>query len=310
MIYTVTMNPAIDLFCQTRELVPKRVNRTTKDDIQPNGKGVNISFILRQLGIDSVAYGFSAGFTGAFIQEALTEKKIREDFVRVDGMTRINVFINVENQQTEYKVVNPGPVVELDAQAELLAKIEQIDRGDTLCVSGSLPQGCSPTILVDIAAICHRRGIRLVMDTSYREVLACLAYQPYLLKPNEEELSEWFGETLADEAELIEYAQKLVSEGCQQVLLSLGSEGAVLIDGEVILRGNAPNGQVVNTACAGDTLLGTFLGCRMQGCSKEESLKQAIAAGSSTAFREGLTDFSDTDALAQQITIKRMEENK
>ncbi|MGX6978577.1 1-phosphofructokinase [Vagococcus elongatus] len=308
MIYTVTMNPAIDLFCQTKNLIPKVVNRTLNDDIQPNGKGVNISFILNLLGIENVAQGFSAGFTGTFIQEALTERNIQEDFVRVDGVTRINVFINVESEKTEYKVVNPGPYVDEQAQAELLKKIKQIEAGDMLCVSGSLPRGCQPDILVEISKICHAQGIKLVLDSSYREVIDCLAYQPYLLKPNEEELSEWFGTPLSTEEELIHYAKKLISQGSRQVLLSLGGEGAIFMDNQIILRGNAPKGKLVNTAGAGDTLLGTFLGCQLKGLSKEDSLRQAIAAGSSTAFQEGLTDFSDTEDLAKQITIKRMGE--
>lgn len=309
MIYTLTMNPAIDLFCQTTHLIPKIVNRTNNDDVQANGKGVNVSFILKKLGIENKAMGFSAGFTGNYIEESLQEQKIETDFVTLkSGVTRINVFVKDEEAATEYKIVNSGPEVSPEAQKELLEKIKMISKGDFLVVSGSLPQGCEPSILIEIAKICQNNHVKLVVDTSYHEVLNLLPYQPFLLKPNDEELELWFDTEIASTTELVKYGEKLIDMGAQNILLSLGEEGALYLNQTTKLLGNAPVGEVVNTACAGDTMLGTFLAYLMKEATFEVALQEAIAAGSSTAFREGLTDFSDTDELKKQIEIKNWRE--
>jgi 1-phosphofructokinase len=297
------MNLAIDLFIETDTMYPEIVNRTNADDIQANGKGVNVSLILKQLGLPSTALGFSAGFTGAYIADYLREKEIDTKFVEVAGFTRINVFTQVLDQQTEYKLVNKGPIIAQDKVQQLLALCQQIEQDDFLIVSGSLPRGVSELILLEISKIAKAKGFHLILDTSYDVVLECLKDEPYLIKPNEEELCQWFGKTEMTVAESIASAQKLIDMGAQRVLLSLGADGAVYLDKEKIIRGNSPKGKVVNTACAGDTLLATFLHGIIAGNDLEVTLKKAIAAGSSTAFTQGLTDFQDVPMLMEQIEI-------
>lgn len=305
-VYTCTMNLAIDLFIETESMYPGIVNRTNADDIQANGKGVNVSLILKQLGTVSTALGFSAGFTGAYIADYLHDKAIDTNFVEVSGFTRINVFTQVLDQQTEYKLVNKGPVISQEQVAQLLTLCRQIERDAFLVVSGSLPQGVSELILLEISQISKENGFHLILDTSYDCVLECLKDAPYLIKPNEEEICQWFGKTEMTVEESIASAQKLVEMGAQRVLLSLGADGAVYLDKERVLRGNSPKGKVVNTACAGDTLLATFLQGIMTGNHLEETLKKAIAAGSSTAFKQGLTDFQDVPVLMKQIQISEI----
>lgn len=311
MIYTCTLNLAIDLFIETDKMQAHTVNRTNDDDIQANGKGVNVSLILKQLGIDNTALGFQAGFTGQYINDFLKEKAISTHFIEVPGMTRINVFTQVNETGEEFKLVNKGPKIPTEKVTEFLHTLEELlQSGDYLCVSGSLPQGVAPEILVSISQICNEKNVNLIIDSSYKEVLNCLPYKPFLLKPNEEELAAWYDVKLKTKQDYLVYAKRLIADGAQNVLLSLGGDGAIFINKEMVLAGNSPKGKVVNTACAGDTLLGTFLAGVINKKSVVKTLKKAIAAGSSTAFRQGLTDFSDVDQLEAQIKIETIETSK
>lgn len=305
--YTCTLNLAIDLFIETDELKPFVVNRTKDDDIQANGKGLNVSLVLKMLGINSTALGFQAGFTGNYIEDFLHEKQIDTGFIEVPGMTRINVFTKVNQTNEEYKLVNRGPHVSEEAVQSLLDQINRLQEGDYLCVSGSFPQGVSSSILVDMAKICEERKVHLIIDSSYLSVMDCLSYQPFLLKPNEEELALWFDVEINSQEDYIYYGKELLKAGAKNVLISLGADGAVLLNKEGVFLGNSPKGKVVNTACSGDTLLGTFLAGILKEKNTEENLKLSLAAGSSTAFRKGLTDFSDVGELQTQITILKEE---
>ena len=303
-IYTCTMNLAIDLFIETDEMHPFMVNRTKEDDIQANGKGVNVSLVLKMLDFPSTALGFSAGFTGKYIEDYLQKKQIQTDFIEVPGMTRINVFTQVNQTGEEYKLVNQGPEIPQTAVHNFLNQIRALQAEDYLCVSGSLPRGLSPKVLIEISRICQEKGIHLIIDSSDQEVMDCLPYRPFLLKPNEEELSSWFGREMITDEDYFTYGQRLVESGAENILLSLGEKGAILFTKDRVIRGNSPKGKVVNTACAGDTMLGTFLAGYMNRRPLDETLRKSIAAGSSTAFRKGLTDFLDVEELSKQIKIR------
>ncbi|EGP1920996.1 1-phosphofructokinase [Enterococcus faecium] len=303
-IYTCTMNLAIDLFIETEEMHPFMVNRTKEDDIQANGKGVNVSLVLKMLDFPSTALGFSAGFTGKYIEDYLQQKQIQTEFIEVLGMTRINVFTQVNQTGEEYKLVNQGPEIPQTAVHNFLNQIRALQAEDYLCVSGSLPRGLSPKVLIEISRICQEKGIHLIIDSSDQEVMDCLPYRPFLLKPNEEELSSWFGRKMVTDEDYFVYGQRLVELGAENVLLSLGEKGAILFTKDRVFRGNSPKGKVVNTACAGDTMLGAFLAGYMNRRPLDETLRKSIAAGSSTAFRKGLTDFLDVEELSKQIKIR------
>lgn len=303
-IYTCTMNLAIDLFIETEEMHPFMVNRTKEDDIQANGKGVNVSLVLKMLDFPSTALGFSAGFTGKYIEDYLQQKQIQTEFIEVPGMTRINVFTQVNQTGEEYKLVNQGPEIPQTAVHNFLNQIRALQAEDYLCVSGSLPRGLSPKVLIEISRICREKGIHLIIDSSDQEVMDCLPYRPFLLKPNEEELSSWFGRKMVTDEDYFVYGQRLVELGAENVLLSLGEKGAILFTKDRVFRGNSPKGKVVNTACAGDTMLGAFLAGYMNRRPLDETLHKSIAAGSSTAFRKGLTDFLDVEELSKQIKIR------
>ncbi|MCB5936896.1 1-phosphofructokinase [Caldibacillus thermoamylovorans] len=307
MIYTCTLNPAVDLFVELDTLTPDVVNRTNAEDYIPNGKTINISFILNRMGVDNKALGYIGGFTGNFIKTELENQGIQTDFIEVDGITRINTFIRANEQ--EYKIVNRGPVIPENKVNELLEKIGDIPSGSVLFVSGSLPRGVKDDIFVEIAKICHQNKVKLVLDISSKRLLDCLSYQPFIIKPNEEELAFIFDKKQLTKEEIMELGQNLVEQGAQQVLISLGEKGSLYISKEKMIRVTSPKGKVVNTACAGDALLGSFCGKLIQGVTLEEALMFASATGASTAFTSGLSDLSDVHELMKQITIYQVYQN-
>lgn len=305
MIYTCTLNPAIDLFVELENFQPYVVNRSITEDYQANGKAINISFILKKMGIGNTAMGFLGGFTGQFIEEVLQKKGIHTDFVRIEGTTRINTF--VRSRDKEYKIVNRGPNITRIEEILMIEKINQLTAGDILFVSGSLPRGLSDDILIEISRIAREKQLRLILDVSSTKLLDCLAYRPYLIKPNEEELSAMFGKRLLTREEVIEAAHQLMERGVQNILVSLGEKGALFVNKDKVIMTTAPKGKVVNTACAGDSMLAAFVGSILLEKSIEESLAFSTAVGSSTAFSMGLSNLLDVPELVKQVQLQELE---
>lgn len=307
LIYTATLNPAIDLVIVSESLEPNKVNRTKSFELQPNGKGVNVSFILKKLNVDSIATGIGGGFTLDFVRQGLKDKGIKEMFLRTDAPTRVNVFTRVLNQGVEYKEVNPGPEISHEMQMDYLKLLEDnLHENDSLVVSGSFSSGIDESYLVDLAKLCEVKKVKLIVDSSYSVVKDILKYHPFLLKPNDDELASWFGiDSKLNSEQIVHYAKEVVKQGCENVLVSRGGDGAILVSKDMVLEGNAPKIQILNTAGAGDTMLGTFLGYLEKGYNKEQALEYAIAAGSDTASRTWLTNFENLDKLLNQIVIKK-----
>lgn len=301
IIYTCTLNPAIDLFVETNELEPFIVNRTNMEDYQANGKTINISLILKKMGIENTALGFIGGFTGRYIDEELQKQGIRTDFIKIDGITRINTFVRAGEK--EYKIVNKGPTIKQDKQQQLINKLDSIPSGSILFISGSLPNGISDDIYLEIAKIAKENELKLIFDISSRKLLDCLPYSPYLIKPNKEELGHLFSKEVLLEEDVLHYAKTLLKMGAQNVLVSLGEDGAIFLSSERCIRVTSPKGVVVNTACAGDAFLGSFVGKKLLGASLEEALTYASATGASTAFSMGLSNLEDVEELCKEVKL-------
>ncbi|RYM02855.1 1-phosphofructokinase [Sporolactobacillus sp. THM7-7] len=310
MIYTCTMNPAIDLFSEFNTFKPYIVNRSHYEEYQANGKAINISFVLKKIGIDSTATGFIGGFTGDFIEESLEERGIGTSFIRVNGITRINTFIRSGN--LEYKAVNKGPVISSADQKKLLDLIGSLKQNDLLFVSGSLPRHVDDSILVNISRLSRKNGFSLFLDVSSKALLDCLPYEPEMIKPSDEELAGFLGvpaESLTSADQVVSGARQLLKRGVKHILVSRGEKGALYLDHDHIFMTNAPRGKVVNTACAGDTMLAAFAGSRLKGASIGDSLIFATAAASSTAFTAGLSNLQDIPELQKQIRIQNLLES-
>ena len=299
MIYTVTFNPAIDYIVHTGTMQVGQVNRSQGEELYFGGKGINVSFVLHELGLPSKALGFVAGFTGAAIEAGIQEQGIATDFVHLDsGFSRINVKIK-SGEETELN--GQGPNISEAAVAELFEKLNQLQDGDILILAGSIPNTMPADSYEKILAHLSDKKIKVVVDATKDLLLKVLPYHPFLIKPNNHELGELFGVTLHSIEEIATYAKKLQEMGAQNVLISMAGDGALLIDetGKQHVCGVC-KGTVKNSVGAGDSMVAGFVAGSMHG-DNEAALKLGTAAGGATAFSEGLAQRAEIERLLQQL---------
>ena len=296
MICTVTFNPSLDYIVRVDDMRLGVINRTNYEQILPGGKGVNVSIVLGNLGHESTALGFLAGFTGAEIARLVSEGGVVSDFITVEqGMSRINAKIK-SNEETELN--GQGPLItEVDIEA-LYAKLDKLGEGDTLVISGSVPNTLPGDMYERIMARLDGRGVRIVVDAERDLLTRVLPYKPFLIKPNNIELGDIFGVTLKNRADVVPYAKKLQEQGAQNVLVSMAGEGGVLVaaDGSVF-ESPAAKGTVVNSVGAGDSSVAGFLAGLMETGSYETAFKMALATGSASAFSDHLATREEVEAL-------------
>lgn len=301
MIYTLTVNPAIDYVVRLEQpLTSGAVNRSAGEAFQFGGKGINVSNVLRNLGRDTVALGFVAGETGAWLERGLAGMGLETRFIRLDrGMTRINVKVKAG---AETEINGLGPVIGPEDMEALYALLEELTSGDVLVLSGSVP-GCLGTDTYE--AILGRlagRGILTAVDAAGELLLRTLKHGPFLIKPNDRELAEVFHRPMETESDIVEGARKLQAMGARNVLVSLAGDGALLLDGAGnVHRMACPQGEVVNSVGAGDSMVAGFLAGWLDSGDYETALRWGIAAGSATAFSLGLADRESIEALLGQI---------
>lgn len=300
MIYTVTLNPSLDYVVSVEDFQPGKTNRTSEEQIYAGGKGINVSAQLKNLGCDSVALGFVAGFTGQEIQRQLKEKEINTDFILLqEGSSRINLKIkNIEGTE----INGTGPCirqVELDA---LLQKLDALQTGDVLFLSGSIPGSVPGDIYARMMKRLEHKGILVVLDTAGEALRKGLSLKPFLIKPNQQEINELFGVRVNTREELLVLGKKLQEMGARNVLISLAGEGAVLIcENGKIYRSKAPKGKPVNSVGAGDAMLAGFMAEWLKTVNYEEAFYRSVATGSATAFAEGFATEEAVQALYKQV---------
>lgn len=301
MIYTLTCNPAIDyVACLDGPLASGKINRNSREEFQFGGKGVNVSNMLRTLGLESVALGFVAGFTGRALEEGLGAMGLRTRFISVErGMTRINVKIKAG---LETEVNGLGPEISPAEWARLLAQLEEVKPGDVLVLSGSVPKCLGPGAYGEIMAGLADREILTVVDAAGALLENTLEYHPFLIKPNLEELGALCGEVLTGDAQIAGAAARLQSRGARNVMVSLSGDGALLLDETGrIHRSPCPQGTVLNSVGAGDSMVAGFLAGWLATRDYDRALKLGIAAGSATAFSLGLGDGPLIGELLQML---------
>lgn len=287
MIYTVTLNPSIDYIVRLKDLTLGITNRTTSEEYYFGGKGINVSLVLAELDLDSTALGFTAGFTGEAIDKGISNDRIKTDFIKLrEGCSRINVKIKADE---ETEINGQGPHIHEDELGKLMQKLDDIKDGDTLILAGSIPNTLPDDIYERMLERLKDKDIRIVVDATKKLLVNSLKYKPFLIKPNRQEISEIFDVDVKTEEDTEKYAKKLQEMGAQNVLISLGGEGAMLIDenGNKHKMGVLKE-KVINTVGSGDSMVAGFVA----GYEKEKSypyaLKLGSACGNATAFLPGL----------------------
>lgn len=300
LIYTVTFNPSLDYIVGVKDFKLGATNRTSYEQMLAGGKGINVSYVLKNLGFESTAIGFLAGFVGEELKRRIVADGINADFLTLeDGISRINVKLK-DIDGTE--INGMGPDIAPDKVKELRAKINALKAGDILVLAGSIPQSMPDTIYMDIMADLQGRGVNIVVDATRDLLMNVLSYKPFLIKPNNHELGEIFGVVLRKREEVIPYARKLQEKGARNVLVSMAGEGAVLIDenGREYMS-EAPKGKVVNAVGAGDSMVAGFVAGYLEKKNYEYAFHKGLAAGSASAFSEQLATKAEVEALLSKI---------
>lgn len=299
MVYTVTFNPAVDYVMYADSLNAGMVNRSKHEEVYFGGKGINVSLVLKELGIESAAMGFVAGFTGEALEKAVADKGIITDFIHLDdGFTRINVKIKSDS---ETDLNGQGPLIAGDDLDKLLAKLNNIKDGDTIVLAGSIPNTLPSDTYEKILERLADREVKAVVDATKDLLLKVLKYRPFLVKPNNYELGEMFNVTVTSDEEIVKYASKLRELGARNVLVSKAGDGALLLDeyGNTHICGVC-RGKVKNSVGAGDSMVAGFIAGSEEG-DYEYALKLGTAAGGATAFSEGLAQKDDIYRLLKQL---------
>ena len=283
MIYTVTFNPALDYVVTVNHFTLGSVNRTVRENIFYGGKGINVSALLANLGYESTALGFVAGFTGEEIERGVKALGFGSDFIKVEnGMSRINLKLKSDE---ESEINGMGPQITPDDVRKLFEKLGRLTKGDVLVLSGSIPAAIDDTIYERIMERLDGRGIRIVVDAEKDLLLNVLKYHPFLIKPNNHELGQMFGTELSTDEEIVEYAGKLQDMGAVNVLVSMAKDGAILVseDGQVHKQAVA-KGTVKNSVGAGDSMVAGFIAGYLDTGDYRHALKLGTACGGATAF--------------------------
>ncbi len=303
MIYTVTFNPSLDYIVSVDDFTLGRVNRTTKELVYPGGKGVNVSLVLKNLGMENTALGFTAGFTGTEIERGLKEWGCLTDFIRIpQGMSRINMKLR---SREESEINGQGPEISEEALEELYRKLDVMKQDDVLVLAGSIPNRMPDSSYEQILARVQDRQIRTVVDATGDLLVNVLKYHPFLIKPNNHELEEIFNVPMDSRETIVRYAGKLQEQGAGNVLISMAGDGAILVaeDGSV-QESPAPEGTLVNSVGAGDSMVAGFITGYLKSRSYEEAFHMGIAAGSASAFSERLATQAEVDGILEQMGWK------
>lgn len=307
MIYTVTMNPSLDYVMMFKEISLGELNRSSREMHLLGGKGINVSIVLNNLGVESTCLGFVAGYVGAQLEEGLSGKGCRSEFIHVkEGCTRINVKVK-EIFGRESELNGTGPAISPEAMELLKNQIKQMHCGDILILSGSVPKGVAEDIYGQLAAEAKAAGAQIVADAERRYLFPVLPYRPLLIKPNLAELNEMLGKEIHCQEELRAGVHSLRDRGARNILVSMGKDGAYFLgeSGEEYAL-SAPRGTVVNTVGSGDSMIAGFLSRYILGADTKECVRYAVAAGSAGAFSEQLPEKRQVENLAEKIGVVKL----
>ncbi|KHF41353.1 1-phosphofructokinase [Halalkalibacter okhensis] len=307
MIYTVTLNPALDYFVEVERVNFGVVNRSNYDYKAPGGKGINVSRVLKRLGHQSEALGFIGGFTGDYIKTVVEKEDIKTNFVQVAGDTRINIKIKSES---ESEINGVSPDITDEHLEQLQKQLAVLNEGDALVLAGSVPATIPSEIYEVLCKSARTRKADVFIDSSGEAMKKVLESQPTFIKPNHHELGELFSVEINEPKEAIPYVQELIGKGIQYVLVSFAGDGAILGTKDQILFANTPKGEVKNSVGAGDSVVAGFIAANQEKVSLEDAFKFAVATGSATAFSKGFADRDQVESLMKEINIRELERDE
>lgn len=305
MIYTVTLNPSVDLTVEVEDFQLGRLNRARREQKFPGGKGINVSRVLHRIGAETTALGFIGGFTGAFIRDSLILEGVHVDFVEVEEDSRINIKLK-STAGGETEINGLGPTITDQHLNQFLAKLDLIPEGEMIVLAGSIPRSLPVNLYEELTKRCSGRGINPVVDAAGKALLHVLKHKPFLIKPNHHELGDMFGVTLQSVHEIIPYGRKLVEMGARHVIVSMAENGALFFSQEGTYLSNVPKGKVVNSVGAGDSLVAGFIGTYAKTGDLLKAFQYGVAAGSATAFSRDLCTKEDIEALCPQVRIQKI----
>ena len=303
MIYTVTFNPAIDYIVNVSDFRTGEVNRVNSDIKYPGGKGINVSRVLNNFGVDTKALGFIGGFTGEFIKNYIENEGVQTDFINVEEDTRINVKLK-SNKETE--INGYGPTITEENLNSLFDKIKKLSSDDILVLAGNVQKSVPRDVYSQIQNICAKNNVKVIVDTTGKSLMNTLKNKPFLIKPNNHELSEVLNVNIDNIDDTIHYAKHLVDMGAQNVIISMAGDGALLICDEGVYKAITPKGQVKNSVGAGDSLIGGFLASYYREKDILKAFKLSVATGSATAFSLDLCTTEYAMSLLNQVDIKKI----
>ncbi|QQK74675.1 1-phosphofructokinase [Salicibibacter cibarius] len=305
MIYTLTLNPAVDYIVWISDFELDRLNRSESDLKYPGGKGINVSRVLNRLGRDNTALGFVGGFTGRFIEDSLAAENIRTDFVSIEGDTRLNIKLKTS---TETEINGQSPQISSINMEALKQQLTLLKEGDTIVLAGSLPETVSPGTYQDIVHTLSPKGIRCYVDTNGDALYEALRARPFFIKPNHYELAELYNVPIVSPEQAAFYGKKLQTEfGIPHVLVSMASQGALYIHEEKVYHIEPPEGKLVNSVGAGDSTVAGFLAKYEENNDPLGAAVYAVATGSASAFSEGFCTKTDVDRYYSTMHSERLD---
>jgi 1-phosphofructokinase len=305
MIYTCTLNPAVDYVVRVENFQAGDLNRSESADLYAGGKGINVSRLLKRLGSDTCAIGFAGGFTGDFIKNELDREGVFHRFTSIHGVTRINVKLK---SGTETEINGPAPEISEEDADRLVKLTGELTERDWLHIGGSVPSSLPENYAGTLIETARKKGARVVVDTSGAALKALLPYNPFFIKPNHHELSELYNTDVTNKEEVASIAKKLVEKGTENVIVSMGGDGAVFVNRDSVYFASPPKGAVKNTVGAGDSMVAAFMAKIDAGLAPHEAFHWAVAAGSATAFSDDLCTKEEVEDVYSRVKIKKVEQ--
>lgn len=301
MIYTLTLNPSIDYVLRIEQFDDGKTIRSKSEEKYPGGKGIMVSKLLKNLGAKSINIGFLGGFTGEFIKNKLEKLGIDEEFTKISDDSRINVKLKYD---TETEINAQGPQIKEEEIEDFLNYLDDLEEDDFVVISGSIPKSLGDDFYRVIVNLLEMNNVRFALDTSGKKLFKLSSYKPFLVKPNKDELSEIFEDKIDSDEKIVKYARKLIDQGAENVIVSLGKDGSMFVDNNIAYKAKPIEGKLINSVGSGDSMVAGYIYGYMKGLSKIDSYKLAIACGSATAFSPDIAEKNLIYQILEKVEVE------